>query len=59
MDETPIKSRPYRVPYAQQETVNKMVYDMLTHRIISKSKSRWASPIVIIKKKDGSNRFYC
>jgi hypothetical protein len=57
IDETPIKSRPYRVPYAQQETVNKMVDDMLTHKIISKSESPWASPVVIIKKKDGSNRF--
>ena len=56
-DQTPIKSRPYRVPYAQQDTVNKMVDDMLTHKIISKSNSPWASPVVIIKKKDGSNRF--
>ena len=57
VDETPVKSRPYRVPYAQQETVNQMIDDMLTHKIISKSNSPWASPVVIIKKKDGSNRF--
>ena len=56
-DHTPIKSRPYRVPYSQQDTVNKMIDDMLTHKIISKSNSPWASPVVIIKKKDGSNRF--
>ena len=54
---SPIKSRPYRVPYSQQDTVNKMIDDMLTHKIISKSNSPWASPVVIIKKKDGSNRF--
>ena len=56
-DQTPIKSRPYRVPYAQQDTVNKMIDDMLTHKIISRSNSPWASPVVIIKKKYGSNRF--
>jgi hypothetical protein len=56
-DHRPIKCRPYRVPYAQQDTVNKMIDDMLTHRIISKSNSPLASPVVIVKKKDGSNRF--
>ena len=56
-DHMPIKCRPYRVPYAQQDTVNKMIDDMLTHKIISKSNSPWAYPVVIVKKKDGSNRF--
>jgi hypothetical protein len=53
----PIKCRPYRVSYAQQDTVNKMIDHMLTHKIISKSNSPRASPVVIVKKKDGSNRF--
>ena len=56
-NEKPIKMRPYRVPYAQQETVNKLIDDMLLNKIISKSKSPWASPLVIVKKKDGSDRF--
>ena len=56
-DAKAIKSRQYRVPYAQQETVDKMIDEMLSNKIISKSKSPWASPIVIVKKKDGSNRF--
>ena len=56
-DHMPIKCRPYKVPYAQQDTVNKMIDDMLTHKIISKSNSPWAYPVVIVKKKNGSNRF--
>ena len=56
-DAKPIKSRPYRVPYAQKETVGKMIDDMLSNNVIRKSFSPWASPIVIVKKKDGSNRF--
>ena len=53
----PVKCRPYRVPYAQQQTIDKMIDDMLTNKIITKSNSPWASPIVIVKKKDGSDRF--
>jgi len=56
-DHRPIKCRPYRVHYAHQDTVNKMIDDMLTHRIFSKSNSPWATPVVIVKKKDASNRF--
>ena len=54
----PIKQRPYRVPYAKQEMVDKMVEGMLKNKIISKSTSPWASPIVLVKKKDGSERFW-
>ena len=53
----PVKCRPNRVPYAQQQTIDKMIDDMLTNKKITKSNSPWASPIVIVKKKDGSDRF--
>ena len=53
----PIKSRAYRIPYAQQHKINALISDMLKHKIISKSNSPWASPIVLIKKKDGTDRF--
>ena len=56
-DETPIKNRAYRVPYAKQETIDMLIDDMLLNKKISKSRSPWASPIVLVKKKDGSDRF--
>ncbi len=56
-NEKPIKTKPYRVPYAQQPEVDSMIDEMLENKIISKSNSPWASPLVIVKKKDGTNRF--
>ncbi|MCP3663135.1 MAG: DDE-type integrase/transposase/recombinase, partial [Gammaproteobacteria bacterium] len=54
---TPIKQRPHRLPAAQRPLVNKMVKDMLDQGIVSRSSSPWASPIVLVQKKDGSSRF--
>ena len=56
-NEKPIKQRAYRLPYAQQENVDKLIEDMFQNKIISKSNSPWASPIVIVKKSDCSDRF--
>ena len=57
VSEIPIKQRAYRVPYAQQEVVRKLVKDMEDNDIIRKSSSPWTSPVVMVKKKDGSLRF--
>jgi hypothetical protein len=56
-NEKPIKTKPYRVAYAQQPEVDGMIDEMLVNNIIKKSNSPWASPLVIVKKKDGTNRF--
>ncbi len=53
----PIKQRPYRTPLAQQPIVNEALDDMMDKEIIERSNSPWASPIVLVKKKDGSTRF--
>ena len=44
-NEKPIKQRAYRLPYAQQENVDKLIEEMFQNKIISKSNSPWASPI--------------
>ena len=53
----PIRSKPYPLPFALRETVNAEVEDMIKMRIIEPSNSPYASPIVLVKKKDGTNRF--
>ena len=56
-DHAPIKQRPYRTPLAQHKIVDEAVDEMLEKGIIERSNSPWASPIVLVKKKDGSTRF--
>ena len=52
----PIRLPPYRLPHAYRETVWKELKEMLAHGIITPSRSDWAAPIVLVKKKDGSLR---
>ena len=56
-NEKPVKSKAYRVPFAQQANIDNMVDEMLENRIITKCQSAWSSPVVIVKKKDGTDRF--
>ena len=54
----PIKFKPYQIPRAWDDQVKKMIQDMEKNGIISPTAtSPWGSPVVIVKKKDGSLRF--
>ena len=54
---TPIKDRYRRIPPQQYEEVRKHLKEMLDIRAIRRSNSLWASPVVLVRKKDGSLRF--
>ena len=51
-----IRQKPYRIPQAYKEKVFEELEDMEKNGIIEKSESEWASPLVIVTKKDGGVR---
>ena len=55
--ENPVRQVPYRIPYAQQEEMMKEVQRMEEMGVVQPSKSDWASPVVMVPKKDGTQRF--
>ena len=58
----PIRQRIRRLPLAWREEMQRLLDDMLKKDVIRPSTSPWASPIVLVQKKDGSMRFcvnYC
>uniref|UniRef100_A0A914PVH5 RNA-directed DNA polymerase n=1 Tax=Panagrolaimus davidi TaxID=227884 RepID=A0A914PVH5_9BILA len=52
----PIRRRPYPIPLAQQQIVKQMIDEMLKQKIIQPSTSPFASPIILVKKQDGTTR---
>ena len=57
-DVQPIRQQARRVPLPHRRTVQDLLKGMLEKRVISPSKSPWALPIVLVKKKDGTTRFW-
>ena len=53
----PIRQYPRRLPYAYCEEAKQQITDMLQQGIIQPSHSPWASPIILVIKKDGEYRF--
>eukprot|EP00731_Ephydatia_muelleri_P009833 Em0005g419a len=56
-DSNPISQPVRRLPPHRKEQVNKLLHEMQENDIIHPSSSPWASPIVLVQKKDGSVRF--
>ncbi|XP_031749277.1 uncharacterized protein LOC116407661 [Xenopus tropicalis] len=55
-DSTPFRERPRRVPPKDREDLQRTLQEMKRRGIIADSRSPYASPIVIVRKKDGSIR---
>lgn len=54
-----INHRPYRMAHSEREKVKLIIKDLLENKIIRESTSPYASPIVLVHKKDGSTRMCC
>ena len=52
----PIKQAARRLPYHRRPELQALLQDMLRKGIIRESNSPWASPIVLVRKKDGTKR---
>jgi hypothetical protein len=51
-----ISYHPYRLSLAERQKIREMVSDLLSNKIIQESESPYASPVLLVKKKDGSDR---
>ena len=56
-DAAPVRQRAYWILYSQGDMVKKELERMLEAGVIYPSTSPWASPIVIVEKKDGGYGF--
>ncbi|MCH90126.1 hypothetical protein A2U01_0011034, partial [Trifolium medium] len=53
----PINIRPYRYPHFQKNEIELQIKEMLANGLIQPSASVFSSPVLLVRKKDGSWRF--
>ena len=53
----PIRQQARRVPLAKREETQRLLDNMLQNDVIQPSSSPWGSPVVLVQKHDGSQRF--
>lgn len=56
-DSATIRHRPYRVSLSERKIIQEHVDEMLQKGVVRHSSSPWSSPVVLVRKKDGSVRF--
>lgn len=54
--DVPVHYRPYKLSADEKSRVRDIISDLLSKEIIRESPSEYASPIILVKKKDGSDR---
>ena len=58
-DEKPVQLAYNNIPRPLMDEVKTHIEDLLNRQWITRSKSAWSSPMVLVRKKDGSLRLCC
>ncbi|XP_062602901.1 uncharacterized protein LOC134264647 [Saccostrea cucullata] len=53
----PVRVKPYSIPFNTENVIREEVEKMLQMKVIEHSTSPYSAPVVIARKKDGTNRF--
>lgn len=56
LDDTPFVRRPYPIPFSLRPEVDKVIEEMLQLGVIKRESSPFASPMTVVRKKNGSVR---
>lgn len=56
LDDTPVVYNPYRMSLKEREQLQVIIEDLLQHGIIRESTSSYASPVILVNKKNGEKR---